>query len=189
MEPILSAGLKSGAKEGEQSMNANTIEQHFGAIRIESLDAMRVACYRAASPTPEEDGSRYIDEWVARQPVNGPVRRFGFDVDVTPEEHQAGWRGYEVWRNVGAQVQPGEGVTIKDFAGGLYAVMTLDKPFGDPFSIIPAGWKYLHEWVIASSKYQSGSHQWMEELLARKDGEDLKLYHPVAPASAQAEGD
>ena len=120
--------------------------------------------------------------WIARQKIQVPVRDFGFDVDVTPEEQKAGFRGYEFWWTVPTAVQPSEGVTIRDFAGGLYACMTLYKPFSDPFARIPPGWKELHEWVIASDQYRSGSHQWLEELIAHPDGDDLKLYHPVMPA-------
>ncbi len=76
-------------------------------------------------------------------------------------------------------VQPSAGVTVRDFAGGLYAVQTLFDPFVDPFGRIPAGWKALHEWVIGSHNCRSGEHQWMEELVAGTNGDDLKLYHPI----------
>jgi len=148
-------------------------------ICIETLDPMRVACYRAISPSPEEDGSQYLDAWVARQRIEGQVRRFGFDTDVPPAQQKPGVRGYEVWRTVPADVQPSSGVTMKDFPGGLYAVMTLHRPFTDPSKFIPAGWKELHEWVIHSSRYRSASHQWLEELIAQEDGAHLRLYHPV----------
>jgi predicted transcriptional regulator YdeE len=80
-------------------------------------------------------------------------------------------------------VQPSAGVTIRDFAGGLYAVKTLHNPFVDPFTYIPQGWKELHEWVIGSSQYRSGEHQWMEEIIPQAGGDDLKLYHPIVLAS------
>ena len=73
-------------------------------------------------------------------------------------------------------------MTLREFAGGLYAVQTQYDPFVDPFGRIPAGWKALHEWVIESSECRSGEHQWLEEIVrgAAEDGrEDLKLYHPI----------
>lgn len=155
-------------------------------VGIERLSPLWMACYRVASPTPEENTNRFMDDWYTRQKVSAPRRRFGFDVDVTPEEKKAGFRGYEVWFNVPEGVQPSEGVTIRDFTGGLYAVMTLYHPMVDPFARIPQGWKELHEWVIGSSQYQSGEHQWMEELVARDGSDDLKLYHPITPVSAEA---
>ena len=102
-------------------------------------------------------------DWWRQQVTGGPGRRFGFDVDVTPEQQKDGLRGYEVWLTVPPGVQPSAGVTICDFAGGLYAVQTLYDPFVDPFARIPAGWKALHEWVIGSNQYRSGEHQWLEE--------------------------
>lgn len=164
-------------------------ELHLSEITIETLPPMRVACYRAASPTPEADSAGYLSEWVAQQDLAGPLRHFGFDVEVTPEQQAADFRGYEVWMTVPPEVQPAADVTVRDFEGGLYAVTTIDQPFVAPFELIPAAWKYLHEWVIASDRYQSGNHQWLEELISRPGGDDLKLYHPLMPAPAQPQVD
>lgn len=153
--------------------------ERYSDIAIETLNRMWMACYRMVSPTPEEDGSKYIDEWVAKQNVKGSVRKFGFDTEVTQDQHRVGLRGYEVWRTIPLDVQPSEGVTIREFEGGLYAVMTIYKPFSDPFTWIPAGWKELHEWVINSDSYRGANHQWLEELITRENVDDLKLYHPI----------
>ena len=151
-------------------------------VSIETLAPMRVACYRAASLSPEEDGAKFmLDRW-NQQSGAAPGRRFGFDVAVTPEEQKEGLRGYEIWLVAPPEVQPSAGVTLREFAGGLYAVQTQYDPFVDPFGRIPAGWKALHEWVIESSECRSGEHQWLEEIVrgAAEDGrEDLKLYHPI----------
>ena len=152
-------------------------------VSIETLPPMRVACYRAASLTPEEDGVKYIQDWWRQQSSAATGRHFGFDVDVTPEQQKEGLRGYEYWLCVPQGVQPSAGVTLRDFAGGLYAVQTLFDPFVDPFARIPAGWNALHEWVIGSShKCRSGEHQWMEERAPGLTGngrDNLKLYHPI----------
>ena len=157
------------------------------AVSIETLAPMRVACYRAASLSPEEDGEKFMLEWWRRQSAGAPGRHFGFDVDVTPEQQKEGLRGYEIWLCVSPEVQPSAEVTVRDFAGGLYAVQTLFDPFVDPFGRIPAGWKALHEWVTGSSHSRggcrSGEHQWLEEIVqgdaGDSRGEDLKLYHPI----------
>jgi hypothetical protein len=150
-------------------------------VTIESLAPLHVACYRSVSQSPEEDGAKFMLEWWRQQSVSAPGHYFGFDVDVTPEQQKGGLRGYEIWLCVPAGfapagAQPSAEVTVRDFAGGLYAVQTLFDPFVDPFRRIPAGWKALHEWVIGSSQYRSGEHQWLEELVA---GDGLKLYHPI----------
>jgi AraC family transcriptional regulator len=149
------------------------------AVSIETLAPMRVACYRAASLSPEEDGAKFMLEWWRRQGGGAPPRHFGFDVDVSPEQQKEGLRGYEIWLIVPERVQHSAEVTIQDFAGGLYAVQTLFDPFVDAFGRIPAGWKALHEWVIGSSHYRSGEHQWLEEIVGGRKGDDLKLYHPI----------
>jgi hypothetical protein len=66
-------------------------------VSIETLAPMRVACYRAASLSPEEDGAKFMLDWWGKQTCGGTqVRHFGFDVDVTPEEQKDGLRGYEI---------------------------------------------------------------------------------------------
>jgi len=157
----------------------------FSATGVETLGPLHVACYRAASPMPEDDASRYLEDWIARQSVSRPVRHFGFDVDVSAEQRRAGCRGYEVWVTVPTDVRPSNGVTVRDFDGGLYAVMTIYKPFDDPFARIPGGWKRLHEWVIQSDRCRGAGHQWLEELIAGENGSDLKLYHPVVMLPAR----
>lgn len=151
------------------------------AITIETLPAMRVACLRVVSRTPEDDGNVLIDRWVASQHIPGPIREFGFDTDVTAEEAKNGLRGYEMWRTVPDHIVQSDGVRIQDFPGGLYMVMTLDHCFEEPFTRIPESWMRLHDWVIHHEKYQSASHQWLEELLHVDYGRTLKLYHPVMP--------
>ncbi len=149
------------------------------AVTIETLPPFHIASYRSASSYPEADGAKYIEEWIAHARLPEPVRHFGFDVDVTPEEKAAGFRAYEFWIILPASYSPSEGLVAKEFEGGLYAVATLPKPFADPFDYIPKGWKDLHDWVVGSDTYRGASHQWLEEILPAEGGDDLKLYHPV----------
>lgn len=149
-------------------------------IRIETLPPMIVASCRTISATPETDSTLTLRNWLATTNLQAAsIRTFGFDVEVPTADSQAGKRGYETWVTVPNGTQPSAGISMKAFPGGLYAAMTLLKPFDDPFETIPNGWKYLHEWVINSAQYQGGHHQWLEELLVHEDGDDLKLYHPV----------
>lgn len=154
------------------------IFQH-NQITIETLPPMHVGCLRIVSPSPETDCSQKLHAWLVQQAVSGPVRTFGFDTETTPAEAQAGKRGYEIWATLPPGIEPSEDVTVQDFKGGQYAVMTLICPFTNPFETIPAGWKFLHEWVIGSGQYQGGNHQWLEELIEMSDGHNLKLYHPI----------
>jgi hypothetical protein len=148
-------------------------------VHVETLKAARVACYPAVSETPEEDALHFMENWIKNLNIDVHSDNYGFDIEVTEEQTKAGMRGYEVWRSVPEGVQPSDGVVIKDFSGGLYATTILDKPFEDPFTIIPAGWKDLHEWVIFSDQFRSGSHQWLEQLVPGEGGSDLKLFYPL----------
>jgi hypothetical protein len=150
-------------------------------VHIETLQAMRVASYKAVSETPEDDASKFMEGWIVRQNLPSDPLHFGFDVEIIEDQTKAGMRGYEVWYSVPESVQASEGVEIKNFAWGLYATTVLDKPFEDPFTFIPAGWKDLHEWVITSDSYRGGTHQWMEQIVPGDGGLDLKLYYPVVP--------
>jgi DNA gyrase inhibitor GyrI len=157
-------------------------EQNQYAVAIEVLPPLRVACCRAVSSAPEEDSSNRLNDWFNRHGIPKD-RHFGFDVEVTPDQSSAGLRGYEVWQKVSEGVQASEDVVIREFPGGMYAVITLVNPFTDPFTVIPTGWKELHDWVIRSNKYRGANHQWLEELITHDDApEDLKLLHPIIMA-------
>ncbi len=158
----------------------------FPHIRIETLGAMRVACFASASLEPETEGRSYLNAWLERQHLAGPARHFGFDIDVTQQQKETGLRGYEVWSSVPEGAQACAGVRIRAFPGGLYATLALEDPFADPFVAIPAAWKTLHEWVISNDSYRGANHQWLEEVIPTRAGLGLKLFYPVT-TSAPAE--
>ncbi len=148
-------------------------------VTIETLPPLRVACLRVSSTTPEQDGRERLKKWIVDNCHQTGSRKFGFVVEVTPNQQRDGLRGYEVWETVPETTQSSGEIQIQYFAGGRYAVMTLDRCFEDPFELIPNGWKTLHNWVINSKDYQSAGHQWLEEVLEMDYGETLKLYHPI----------
>ena len=150
-------------------------------INIITLKPMRVACYRAISQEPEKDSTRYLYDWFTQQDLVLPPTRFGFDVEVPPGLHKNGCRGYETWIALSRHVNTAMGVTIQDFAGGLYATMTIYQPYTNNGYWISYGWKLLHEWVIVGELYRSANHQWLEEWIPQENGDDLRLYHPVKP--------
>jgi hypothetical protein len=153
--------------------------ENCSEIEIEVLPSLVIARYQTISTAPEDDGWVYVQAWLAEKGMPAETRHFGFDIDVSAEDSQAGKRGYEYWMVVPEGTQPDEKVKIDTFPGGLYGAMTLYQPFSDPFNRIPGGWKILHEWVIGSEQVQGGPHQWLEEALNTDDGVDLKLYHPI----------
>lgn len=166
------------------------LEDHYGKVEIRTLKPMRVACYRAASKTPEEDAHAFLRKWVTEHRAKGarPPRFFGFDVGVSEEQRSAGLRGYEVWATVPATVKPSEGVLIRKFPGGLYAVLRITDPFTDPFEVIPAGWHRLVRWAEESDRYEHAHFRELEESVGMKGlySEYLDLHLPVMEVIGKA---
>lgn len=151
-------------------------------VRIVNLPAMRVASFHAFSASPETDAFSKTFSWAKahgywKQPPE--VRIFGFN-NPDPSEGSPNY-GYEFWLTVGPEVQEDAQVKIKEFPGGLYAVMYCDVS-GDSYDIIPSTWGKLVKWRD-STHYRHGNHQWLEEHLTRADTNDagftLDLYLPI----------
>ncbi len=159
----------------------NTLDDHYGEVRIQSLEPLRVACFRAAGLEPEHDAFGAAFAWLEKQGLSlaGGQRLFGFDVEVSPEQAQAGQRGYEVWASLPEALKSTPEVPVRDFSGGLYAVMKVSDPFTDPFAVIPTGWQRLAQWAEASPEYAIGAHQWLEEHIETAEGTYLDLYLPI----------
>ena len=87
--------------------------------------------------------------------------------------------GYEMWVAVDALVQPPEGLGVKEFAGGLYAVTSCRLA---PASGVPERWKALLRWVHTSPyTWRRTTHE-LERVrnpLAPGDEVVLDLYLPV----------
>lgn len=152
------------------------------SVRVVTLPPMRVASFYAYSEEPELEAYQKLQDW-AKQHVSlqtgSQPRIFGFDIPATT--HASPKHGYEFWLTVGPEVQAEGDMEIKEFGGGLYAVLLCEVK-GDPWASIPGTWKKLVEWR-ENSRYQGGSHQCLEEQLAVKDhakGEfNLDLYLPI----------
>lgn len=160
------------------------IKERYSEVSFVTLPPLRMARLRVVSRTPEEDSIKVLNEWVAAAGIDGQVRRFGFDVEVSPEQSAAGLRGYESWYSVPPGIVPpgglpAEPVTLYDFPGGRFAALTVYDPFKEPFIHIPAGWQTLHEWVAARELDKPGPMMRLEELVEREGVEDLVLYLPI----------
>ena len=87
-----------------------------------------------------------------------------------------------MWLVVGPETQPEQGIEIKDFPGGKYAVLRWDGQ-GDPNETIPVAWMELVKWCDGNT-YQCAGHQCMEEHLPPVEGSQvefmLDLYLPIA---------
>jgi DNA gyrase inhibitor GyrI len=141
---------------------------------------MRVAWVRAVGRTPEEDAWRSLRAWAGPAGLlddhqHHPV--FGFDNPAPSGGADA--YGYELWIAVDAGVEPPEGVGLRDFPGGLYAVTSCPLRGG---AGVPACWKALLRWVHASEHAWRRSAHELERIrdpLAADEDTVLDLYLPI----------
>ncbi len=133
-------------------------------VRIVELPALRVAWVIGFGESPEMQALEKMNTWLKEHNLpTSQIRLFGFD-NPSPSAGSPNY-GYEVWATVEPEIEPGSGVGIKTFEGGLYAVARYS---GKP-ELLPHAWAQLMAWVEASS-YAPGRHQWLEE----------HLYQPAA---------
>ena len=125
-------------------------------VRIERLRPMRVAWVRVVGRSPEPQAWTRLSAWARSaglldDPAAHPV--FGFNnpppVPSTPEY------GYEFWVAIDPDTHPPEGIGVKEFEGGLYAV-TSCRVGPD----MPQSWKALLRWVHTSQHtWRRTSHE------------------------------
>jgi DNA gyrase inhibitor GyrI len=146
-------------------------------VRIVKLEPMLVASAYGFGESPEGLAWDNMSAWAEPKGLlEKPHRNFGFN-NPNPSPGSPKY-GYELWITVDPDVEPGEGIRILDFSGGLYAVARCEglQNIGDV-------WRALATWR-EDSRYQKAYHQWLEELLTPPDVpfEDFvfDLFLPIA---------
>ena len=111
-----------------------------------------------------------------QDPEAHPV--FGFN-NPPPESGKPEY-GYEFWIRVDDTTDSAEGVEVKEYSGGHFAVTTC-KLYGDPRGAVPEVWQWLLGWV------HSNGYEWrhVHELEGVRDPSApveevfLDLYLPI----------
>jgi DNA gyrase inhibitor GyrI len=127
-------------------------------VRIVRLEPLRVASTRGFGPDPEARAWRALLSWA--KPIgllDRPARFFGYN-NPHPSPGNPNY-GYEQWMTVGPEVSGGDGVAIKDFPGGLFAVTRCEH-----LEDITRIWQQLMTWR-ENSPYRLGADQCLEECL------------------------
>ena len=151
-------------------------------VQIVKLEPMRVATVLGFGPSPEEEAWAKLNAWVGPKGFRDRPeqhRIFGFN-NPDPSPGSPNY-GYELWIEVGPDVEPEGDVRIQDFTGGLYAVARCEVPKGK-YEVIGKIWKQLATWR-EDSKYKPGHHQWLEEAVQFETPAlefVLDLYIPIA---------
>lgn len=148
-------------------------------VRIIHLKPMRVASVYGFGANPELLAWEKMLAWAADKGLlDDPPSYciFGFN-NPSPSTGSPNY-GYEFWITVGPEIESDDVATVKEFAGGLYAVTRCAG-----VEQIASGWQRLVEWLVDSS-HGHASHQWMEEHIGAvgrpPEQWTIDLYAPIA---------
>jgi len=151
-------------------------------VRIVRVDPMRVASVYGFGKEPESIAFSKLEAWAGPRGLRDKPEKhrvFGFN-NPDPFPGSPNY-GYEVWIEVGPEIEPEGDVRILGFDGGLYAVTRCEVPEGQ-YDVIGATWKKLVTWR-ENSKFKGGHTQWLEESISTNTpGIEfaLDLYLPIA---------
>lgn len=126
-------------------------------VHIVQLAPMRLVSVNGFGEHPENEAWRKLFDLVQQTGIDWKNQQFfGFN-NPSPTPASPNY-GYEQWMTLEANLEMPEGVEVKTFSGGLYAVA--------PCSLSTIGeiWQQLVIWR-EDSPYQQGHHQWLEEVL------------------------
>ncbi|MBA7616114.1 hypothetical protein ES703_23406 [subsurface metagenome] len=147
-------------------------------VRIVRLEPMRVAYTLGFGTSPEAEAWGKLLAWAKDKGLLDNFkghRLFGFNnPDPVPGNPNY---GYEQWITVGPDAEPEGEVQVKEFDGGLYAVVRTK------LSEITESWQNLAAWV-SDGKYEFASNQCLEECLGFTGGvpdleTEFDLYAPI----------
>jgi effector-binding domain-containing protein len=149
-------------------------------VRIVKLEPMRVASAHGFGASPEGIAHKKMYAFLEKNNLlegYGTKRRhFGFN-NPSPSAGSPNY-GYEIWVEVGAEVQPEGEIRIQEFCGGLYAVTRFEN-----LENIGRVWQELVSWRDGSP-YKPAHHQWLENLhnpLEKYPGKYVfELYLPIS---------
>lgn len=151
-------------------------------VRIVKLEPMRVASVWGFGKEPESIAFTKLDAWAGPKGLRDDPQKhriFGFN-NPDPFPGSPNY-GFEIWIEVGPDVEPEGDVRIGGFDGGLYAVTRCEVPAGQ-YDVIGATWKKLVTWR-EDSQYKCGHYQWLEHSISTDSpGIEfvLDLYLPIA---------
>lgn len=151
-------------------------------VRIVTLEPLRVASIWGFGEQPELTAFAKLNEWAGPLGLRDDPNRFRLFGFNNPDPHPGSPNyGYELWLEVGPEIEAEGDVKIKEFRGGKYAVALCRVSEGE-YGVIGESWQRLAGWR-EDSKYEMGQHQWLERHLPPDaPGIEfiLELYLPIA---------
>jgi DNA gyrase inhibitor GyrI len=149
-------------------------------VRIVRLEALHVASAYGFGASPEGIAHEKMQAFLkAKNLLDGygtKYRHFGFN-NPSPAPGSPNY-GYEIWTEVGSDIQPEGDIRIVDFPGGLYAVTRFEN-----LENIGRVWGELAQWR-ETSNYREANQQWLENMINPLETDITKcvfdLYLPIA---------
>ena len=149
-------------------------------VKIVKLESMRLASAHGFGPSPENLAGQKMNAFLQAKGLlegYGTSRRhFGFN-NPNPSAGSPNY-GYEIWVEVGPEVEPEGDVRIIDFCGGLYAVTRFQN-----LENIGRVWRELVGWR-EGSKYKPAHQQCLEQLHNPLESDpskyDFTLFLPIS---------
>ena len=149
-------------------------------LKIVKLPPMRIVSFHATnSTTPEDDAGKMMWKWAHPKGLfDNPniYQIFGFN-NPDPEKNNPKY-GYEFWISVPRDFEVEDDIVIKEFQGGLYAVMSCRGVMN-----ISPTWKKLVQAVKNSEYTLTNDHQWLEHNISpdiqEHDKIRMDLYCPI----------
>ena len=149
-------------------------------VKIVKLEPLRVVSFHGFGEGPEDIAFDKLRAWAKSKGLLDDLEKhrvFGFN-NPDPSPGSPNY-GYEVWIEVAEGMAVAEGLTVKQFGGGLYGVTRVVG-----VENIGPGWGKLVAWR-ERSPYHSANHQWLEQSLTpgaevSMEALTLDLYIPIA---------
>lgn len=132
-------------------------EAIYSEVAIRKVPAFQMARYVMVSPNPEADVQNYMKQWAKKSGLaaaDPDAKLIGWDFPFVSQEQQT---RFDLHGYVAAYVLPEgfqtdcPGVEYAQNKEAEYAVITVTDPFVQPFERIPAGYKYIMEFLEANN--------------------------------------
>lgn len=154
-------------------------------IRIIELPHLRVVSFQAMGTKvgePETKAWLKAKNWAEEKDLfKDPQHKvYGFNNPCPPNIEDGVEYGYEFWITIPKdfEIKPEDNLVIKEFSGGLYAVMTCKG-----IDNIGSTWQSLSKWIKENNEFSFSKKQWLEHHvdLVSNNPDDLilDLYAPV----------
>lgn len=134
----------------------NTDDPHYSHIRVEKMSPIRCYKYAVISNMPEDDAISHVMQWASSHHIKEP-KIVGWNFPFVSQEQVNVYHmhGYEAACILPDDFHDNE-IQIHTQGSHDYAVITVEKPFENPFTRIPNAYKILMRYIETN---QLSDHQ------------------------------